>query len=181
MRRAGTALQALAVMILAAGLGGCEEEAPVWNTLRVVVDTDAEVPTEIDAFSLTVERSGVTIINESWDASVLAALPDSFVIGNENPNNDSPEQQVFSVKPITVTVIGYLGDDVRLRRSAELRFNRGNYQLPLPLCADCFDVECSAEETCKRGACASDDISEVSELPDDEDGTLADALGDCSP
>jgi hypothetical protein len=85
------------------------------------------------------------------------------------------------VKPITVTVIGYLAGAPRLRRSSELRFNRGNYQLPLPLCADCLDVDCPAEETCKRGDCADDDIGDVSELPDDEDGTLADALGDCSP
>ncbi|MEJ7733588.1 MAG: hypothetical protein WKG00_30885 [Polyangiaceae bacterium] len=169
------------MMLLAAGLAGCEEEAPVWDTLRVVVDTDAEVPAELDAFSLTVERSGVTVLSESWDASVLAALPDSFVIGNENPNNDSPDQQLSSVKPITVTVIGYHEGTPRLRRSAELRFNRGNYQLPLPLCADCLDVDCPAEQTCKRGACAGDDIGAVSELPDDEDGTLTDALGECSP
>jgi hypothetical protein len=168
-------------MALAAGLAGCEQEAPVWDTLRVVVDTDAEVPAELDAFSLTVERSGVTVVSESWDASVLAGLPDSFVLGNGSPNSDSPEKELTSVKPITVTVIGYLGDTPRLRRSAQLRFNRGNYQLPLPLCADCLDVDCLAEETCKRGDCTSDDISEVSELPDDEDGALANALGECSP
>lgn len=178
MRRTATAL----ALALAAGGAGCEQPDPEWDTLRIVVDTNAEIPTEIDAFSLVVERSASTLVDERYDASVLQSLPDSFVLGNPEPYNGSPENEIFEVKPITVTVIGYLDHEPRIYRSAELRFNRGKVQLPLPLCAECIDVECPAEQTCKRGTCQGDDIGSTSDLPADGEGAaLADALRDCTP
>jgi len=169
-RRARTVFLAL---VLAAPLAGCETEPEPWDSLRVVVDTNATVPDELDGFTVTVTREGVALFDETYGEDVAAALPDSLVLVNEHPNNDSPEKQLETVKPISITVTGWLEDAARVSRSASLRFNRGTYQLPLPLCRACFDKPpCEPGATCKHGKCEDEWIGATGELPAD-DGELA--------
>lgn len=168
------------IALLATMSTGCDEEPEPYESLRVVVDTDATVPDDLDAFTLVVERNGVNLFNESYDAEALGALPDSMVIVNGSPNNDSPEKQMTSVPAITVTVVGFLGGDARVSRAAELRFNRGQRQLPMPMCASCLDVDCEAGETCKLGGCVDPFIGSIADLPEESE-PLADALAECGP
>lgn len=183
MRPRGGAAGAAGAIVTAALVGlGCAEADPVpWDSLRVVVGTDVKVPDELDGFAISVERDGVPIFSEKYDAKVLASLPDSVVIINEHPNNDSPEKQLESVTPITITVTGFLAGVAHVSNSAKLRFNRGQLQLPLPLCQACIDKDCDESGmTCKRGVCEDPSIGSASALPDD-DGTLVDPLAQCGP
>jgi hypothetical protein len=172
--------KSFAALALACVVGCAPAEPEPWSALRVVVDTDAEVPTDLDAFSIAVERGGVALFDQTFAADVIEALPDSLVIINPSPSNDSPEKQLETVPVIDIIVTGLRQGDPIVTRSASLRFNAGQVQLPLPMCRQCFDLmaPCDDGTTCKRGTCEDDFIASTRDLPED-DGTLAPALGEC--
>jgi len=158
----------------------CEDTPPDdWDFIRVVVDTNASVPDELDAFSISVERSGTALFSENYDIEDLASLPDSMVIVNETPSNDSPEKLATTLPFLTVTTTGYLAGDVRVTRSATLQFNAGQVQLPLPLCTDCLQKDCENGLTCKRGQCVDASVGSLDDLP--SEGSDFDPLADCGP
>jgi hypothetical protein len=171
---------AFALLLAGVSAWGCGDPEPdPYDYLRIVVDTDLAVPDDLDAFTVSVEREGVSLFSESFDEDVLDSLPDSVVLINEHPSNDSPEKLALELPNLTITVTGFLAETPRVWRSAVLQFNAGRLQLPLPLCAACIDQPCDPGQTCKRGACSDARIGATSALPgDDED---VDALSECGP
>lgn len=172
--------RALSVLAFLLALAGCGDTPPdEWDFLRVVVDTDLAVPDQIDSFSVTVERSGTALFDETFDQAQLQELPESLVIVNETPSNDSPEKLSTTLPFLTITVRGRKGVGVQVARSAELQFNAGQVQLPLPLCASCVGVTppCEVGATCKGGTCADHTISSLADLP--AEGEDVNALAEC--
>lgn len=158
---------------------GCEQQPDEPDYLRVVVDVDSKllVPDDLDSFALRLERGGVMLFQENYGASVLQSLPDSLVIENPHPSNDSPEKQLLTVKPLSITLVAYKGATARVWRTARVRFNSGKWQLALPICRDCLDKECPAGTTCRNGAC--EDWSVTPSASDD--GAQLDPLQQCGP
>ncbi|MBI5532882.1 MAG: hypothetical protein HY898_09220 [Deltaproteobacteria bacterium] len=171
------------IALLAAGcmaLGSCGTPDPEKaNYLRVVVavDQNLKVPDEIDSFKLTVQRESVTLFTEDYTQEDIAKLPDSLIIDNPHPSNDSPDQQVFSVKPITIKLVGYAKSTPRIWRYARVQYNAGKRQIGLPLCKDCLDHACPDGETCILGTCSSWSLAPA----DSDEGPMVNPLNECGP
>ena len=169
---------ATAVCVAAASCGTPAAEEP--DYVRVVVDIDPKlvVPDDLDGFVIEVVRGSTKIDTKSYDAAVMGKLPDSLIIYNPHPNNDSPEKQLTSVPMLKVRLTGYKGAEAVLYNAFELRFNAGKLQVGLPMCRDCYGhAACGEGETCRRNACV--DAGEV-KTAKDEAGVI-DALTDCGP
>jgi hypothetical protein len=173
----------VARVLLVAGcvvLGACGTPAPEKaNYLRVVVAVDAKlkVPDEIDAFKLTVLREDALLFNGDFTKDEFAKLPDSLIIENPNPSNDSPETQAYSVKPIYIKLIGSANGTPRIWRYARVQFNAGKRQIGLPLCKDCLDHNCPDGQTCILGTCSEWTLAPA----DSDEGPMVDPLKQCNP
>jgi hypothetical protein len=156
---------------------GCSPIPEEAHYIRAVVDTDLVSPTEIDAFTVSVERSGTTKFEQSYDATALAQLPDSLVIEEPDPVFVSPDNE-YQLPKIRISVTGYANGAPVVWRSASFRYGNGRKQVPLPLCHDCLSKSCPSGETCRHGACVDDSITPERE---DEGGAIVDALSQCGP
>ena len=166
---------AAALVLLAAG---CSQQPDDSDYLRVVVDIDSKlvVPEDIDSFVIEVDRGSARVFEHSYDRSVLEKLPDSLVIENPHPSNDSPEKQLYTVEPLYLRLVGYQGSTPRLWRAARVRFNAGQLQIGLPMCKDCLDSKCTDGTTCRHGTCEKWD-----ETPSADSEPFGDPLTQCGP
>lgn len=159
------------VVAVAAALGmGCDREPEVQEparTVRVAISTDFAVPEGIDTMTIRVERGGSEAFNDSYDESVLSSLPDSLLLENAQPLDDTGDP---ILTPVRVIVTASLNDEEQVRRSAEFVFQIDHpVLLRMPLCTSCVAQDCGADQTCKDGACADDGV-DATALPID-DGT----------
>jgi len=154
--------------ILGAVTIGCGENKIVEDTLRVVVSTDLEVPTDIDSLIISGARGGNPVFSNEYDESYLHDLPDSLLLHN-GQRLDDHGNEIYT--PIRIVVTGRLGDVPVVSRSAELSFvNDRPRVLYMPLCASCVPDDCTEPgETCKIGECLPEGIT-IDSLPID-DGT----------
>ena len=134
---------------------GCTET----TQLIVAVDTDFEVPAEldrIDAYSLRSDGTSSGVL--SWD---LTSQPVPFSFGVAPKSGDEDLQ-------ITIVVEGHAGAALRVAATARTGFVRGeSRRLPIFLAKDCVGVPCADEQTCSAGACVSDEVPPESLAPYD--------------
>lgn len=163
--------------ILALLATGCSPEVKEAHYIRAIVDTDLATPSEIDAFTIVVERSGATKYEHNYDVSALGQLPDSLIIEEPEPVFVSPDNE-WQLPKIRVSVTGYAQLKPVVWRSASFRYGNGRVQVPLALCYDCLNVSCPSGQTCRHGACDDDSITPPKE---EEGGAIVDALTQCGP
>lgn len=164
-RRAWSAVGSAAVVMAAAS---CGEPSPgeLPRTLRVAVSTDLAVPDAVDGLRVTVSRGGTEVFADTYDADVVASLPDSLLLENGQRGD-------AILTPITVRVTGTLAGDDVVARSAELVFEIEEAKLlRLPLCASCVGVICDSGETCARGTCVAERVDADTLPTDGEDEPL---------
>ena len=131
---------------------GCEDKI---TQLVVVVDTDLNVPNDIDLFEIDVEDFGNTPLA---GADLSQQAPPRFLglVHDRGP-----------LGPITIIATAKREDqEVLVQRLARLFFVKDQTKaLNLDLLESCVGVECPAEQTCGEFGCRSIDIA-ASELSD---------------
>ena len=171
-------IRGAALLAISALVAGCDketEEGELPRTLRVAVSTDLVVGTDADEMRITVDRGGSEVYAKAYGTSVLTALPDSLLLENDHRNDDKGNP---ILTPIAVHVVATLDGEVVVERTAELVFqNEEAKLLRMPLCAACKGIVCGSDETCVRGACASDDV-DIDSLPADDEGV--ELAGECA-
>jgi hypothetical protein len=127
---------------------GCSS-APDLTELLVVVDSDLEVPTAIDA--VRVEVSGVTAMSASGS---LASAPLPSTVGLVHRGG--------ALGPVEVIAIGLLGEVEVIRARATTSFVRGQTRvLPIFLSRRCAGQSCPVEQTCSVGECVDPFVDPV--------------------
>jgi hypothetical protein len=181
VRRAAIRIVSCVAVLACVASASCGSPVPDEpDYIRVVVDIDPklDVPGDLDRFVIDVTRGDKVVDSKSYDATVMGKLPDSLVIYNSKPNNDSPETQLVSVPMLRVKLTAYRGSEARLANSFEYRFNQGQIQVGLPMCRDCLlKMDCAAGTKCKRNQCV--DENEITTAADK--GATVSALTDCGP
>jgi hypothetical protein len=162
------AFKAATILCAALAAAGCGNDSSVLeNTIRVVVSTDADVPTVINGLTIMGERGGQNRFREDYEVTFAEALPDSFLLHNEQRFDDQGHDNTM---PIRVIVAGTLGGATVIRRSAQLKFlNDRPAVLYMPLCAECAGDPCAAQPgtTCRQGSCEEEYVGHESLLEDD--------------
>ena len=164
-------LAALLCLVLASG---CEVDQP--TQIILVVDTDLQVPLELDRIKIRIEHMGVTAYNLDYhlnpNTSGSTKLPGTLAIKTrKDPNH-----------PVTITVTGFLDATEKVIRRARLPFApEREVMLRMNLLRACLKekVKCQAAETCTELGCKKIDIDPAS-LPDWDEGAANKGL-DASP
>jgi hypothetical protein len=129
--------------LLACSLSCAAPELPR-TELLVVVDTDLELGSELDALRIEVTGPG--------DATRSAAA--QLDPGSELPQSLGLVHEQGALGPIRVLVLGLLGDQEIVRREAELSFiGDKTLTLPLHLVRACVARDCGEAETCSEHGC----------------------------
>lgn len=148
--------------------------------LVIVVDTDLDVPAELDSVRIEVPGAQQERVTVSFGAG--APRPATLTLVNDRT----------ALGPVNILVTGFAaGGEVIERGATDVFFVRGERRmLRLDLLRSCRGVECGPEQTCEDGACraASVDPGELSEwdpptplegsdggVPGDVDAALDDA------
>jgi hypothetical protein len=148
--RWGTVRWALTVSLTVAA-AACSSN-PRLTELRVVVDSDLSIPTELSAVRATVRSPGEDPSTHTFELAGDGAvrLPLSFSVVPRGGD---------TAKEVAVAVDGLVDEEVVVRSSATTRFRAGKrLSLPLFLLRDCVDVSCEQGETCVEAACVSDEV-----------------------
>jgi hypothetical protein len=164
------------LLVLGAAVLGCSDEPDPADYIRAVVDTDLVAPTELDSFSVVVEKASSTKFEEDYDLAVVQSLPSSLILEEPSPTSVSPSNE-WQLPMIRITVTGYRETQPIVWSSASFRYGWGRRQVALPLCHDCLDQPCQPGWTCHRGTCEDDTTEPVSE----DDTPVVDPLRQCSP
>ncbi len=144
----GTRLLLAHLLSASLAVAGCSADP---TELVVVVDTDYDVPAELDAVSVSVEGpSGVR-------------QEDSVALGGAG----APELPLIlyleagggALEPVSITATGRFGGEDVVARAIRTGFVRGESRLVgLLLLAGCAGVECGAGESCSEDGCVSVDV-----------------------
>lgn len=128
-------------------LFGCD---PVTRTEVIVeVDTDLDVPDELNALTIEVVDPIYGTKEETDDIPSVDHLP--ATLGLVHYEGD--------LGPFVVTAIGRRGNMARVERTASFYFvPERTLVLPLRLLYDCLYQTCEQGETCTENGCASIDI-----------------------
>ena len=151
-------------LVCAALLSGCPEAV---TELVVVVDTDFDVPAEMDRVHFSLDTDAMDPI----DVTVLLHDPAGIVDGGPDavhlpvslglvPAGDVPPY-------VSVVVSGLYGVDLVVRKAVRVRFIKGETrELRIELTRACATVMCAdVMTTCEHGACRSVDIAPNELLP----------------
>jgi hypothetical protein len=172
------AFKAAVIICATVAAPGCGNDSSVLeNTIRVVVSTDADVPSVIDGLTISGERGGQNRFSKDYDVTFVEALPDSILLHNGQRFDDQGHDITTQIR---IVVDGTLGGALVIRRSARLRFlNDRPAMLYLPLCAECAGEPCTtvADTTCRQQSCV-DDYVDYDALPED-DGTQPSESDEC--
>lgn len=145
---------ALATLLLV-----CACDADELTEIVVVVDSDLEVPEDLDELRIVVDATAIGGGTETAGGMLTspASFPQHLGIVHSGQGG---------LGPITVTATGLLGGIPVVERRARVSFVRGRtVVLRLDLVAACVGRECAAEQTCAAGVCRPVDVVE-SELHD---------------
>jgi hypothetical protein len=133
---------------------GCGKAATPLTQIVVVVDSNLNVPSELDAVSIAV---GGAVDMPNADADLTKqGLPRSLALVHSGG----------ALGPLDITVRGLHAGNVVVTRHASVSFRADvTLELDLPLeraCAGANAPSCAADQTCKAGACAD---AKSSDLP----------------
>lgn len=143
-------LLALAGMLCAASC------APPPTQLIVVVDTDLQVPGELDAVSITVSSTTGVMESERQALASASTLPLTVTV--------IPSGEFLG--PIDVVAQGGLDGSVVLTRRARVTLVRGeSLMLRLHLVARCLDVSCDEDESCGESGCGPIELDDLPVWP----------------
>ena len=140
------ALCSAAVLGAAAGLPACADEPTPLTQIIVVVDTDLQMPVEIDMVSISVTGALNMPPVETSPSSAKLPLTLGLVHGSG------------PLGPVMVTVQGSLAGNAVVDHAAEVSFKAGKtLQLALPLLRACEELGsvCSSGQTCSSGECVA--------------------------
>ncbi len=138
-RAAGT-LWALA---LATALSGCASKAAPLTQLSVRVDSDLDVPAEIDRVKIAV--TGLTAGQSSSADLLQQGFPRKLTLVHDGG----------PLGPITVTASGWLGGTKVVEQAARASFVQNKTsQLSIRLDRACLSRFCDSGQTCKQGSCS---------------------------
>ena len=147
-RRVGFLLPGL--LVAAAALAGCSKDA--LTQLVVVVDTDMDVPSELDAIRIEV-RNGLDELQQA-NGSLTGADATTLPVFLSLVHSGGP------LGPVEVRAVGLRrGADIVERRASVFFVEGQTRVLRLNLLASCVDVMCSAEQTCAEMGCRTVDIA----------------------
>ncbi len=133
---------------------GCSDDEAL-TELVVVVDTDFDVPMELDGITLSVEGPSGMV------------YPVSTTLGAEG----APTLPLFtflepageSLGPVVITATGRLGEADLVAQQVRTSFIRGESRtVYMYLLRSCGDVTCGSEMTCDDGECQSVDVPATS-------------------
>jgi hypothetical protein len=159
------------------GLFACSTEITPLTQIVVVVDSDLDVPSELNGLLIEVMRTAST---PSAKASLAKTedLPRSLgIVYGGGP-----------LGPVRVTVQGMLDDTPVVTRTAEVSFRRDkSLRLSLMLTRACRDLlsPCDDGQSCADGACADEAIADLpawsGKLPPHSSVTMSDGDGGVTP
>ena len=141
-------LGSLALLAIAWAPTGC---APSPTELVVVVDTDLEIPSELDELEIVVEAASGTHVQR--EPLTRDAVPATLGV---SPSGDD-------LGPVVVRASGLLEGAVVVSREARVTLVRGESRtLVLHLTRACVGVGCEDGETCDgNGSCHDVDVGEL--------------------
>ena len=130
--------------------GACGEPTPLTEIL-VVVDSDLQVPEALDTVSLEILRPPDVPLGpftQLVDPSKRFAVPLPVSVGIKASSDPT--------RRITVVATGVRRTDVVVEQQADVDFQEGRVVvLCIRLDADCQDVVCEDDTTCRGGMCTS--------------------------
>jgi hypothetical protein len=155
------------------GLFACSSDITPLTQIVVVVDSDLEVPTELNALSIDVSPAKGT-------SSAMASLTDV----DDLPRSLGIVNSGTALGPVRVTVQGWLGDMPVVTRTAEVWFRKDkSVRLSLRLTRACRDLlaQCDDGRSCDDGACVDEAIADLpawtGKLPPHSSMTMSDGDG----
>lgn len=146
MRRAPSfAATAASVAAAAVLLAGCND----LTQILVVIQSDLEVPSELDAVRVEVTGGETTTASGTLTGSRAVPLPRTVTVVRSGG----------SAGPLVIRAVGSVrGRDV-VERTARTAFADGESRvLVLPLARACLERDCVAGQTCVGGSCGSDEV-----------------------
>ncbi|NCQ60961.1 MAG: hypothetical protein GW913_09890, partial [Myxococcales bacterium] len=138
-------MRKLTTLVVVATLGlllpACSSDL---TQLVVVVDSDLDIPVQIDTVRVDVLGPSGGSASEQQASSSSADLPLTL----------SVRPAGSALGPIHVAAVGLLGGVEVVRQTARVTLVSGETRmLRMRLSADCVGVACSADQTCASGAC----------------------------
>ena len=157
--RSGWSVMSVSVVAAAFALSACAAKK---NTeIIVAVQTDVQVPKDLDSVKITVLSFGASQFEQDYPVGPGGVrLPSTIgIVAGKDPS-----------QPVDVIIVGSFKTKKRVLREARLKFAEGRTVLMrMPLRFACFDrADCPTDQTCVAGACQGIDV-DVDKLPDYSD------------
>lgn len=130
----------------------CAQDVKPRTELVVVVDSDLEVPQQLDEIVIATQGPG----SQQREASAALGPKEPRL-----PRSLTLDYQQGELGPIAITVTGKLDGDTMVAREADVSFVAGRtLVVPMHLARRCRDVRCGRDETCTESGCADRALDE---------------------
>ena len=155
VRHIVTAL-AVSTVAIALGLPACASKKT--TELVIAVQTDVQVPKDLDSVKVKVLSFGSVQFEQDYDVGP-GGLKLPATIGIVPGKDDT--------QPVDIVIVGSFKGKERVLRQARLKFASDRVVLMrMPLRFSCFEkTDCGSDQTCVAGVCQGVEV-EVSKLPD---------------